>query len=80
MQQNILAMLKNMDPRELNQAIAKAKAFAATAEGQEMLKKLQSGKPIEGLPVTTDDQNKIIAELTKNPQMARQLASMIGKK
>ena len=77
--QNILSMLKSMDPRELNEAIAKARAFAATDEGREMLKNLQSGKPIEGLPVTPE-QNKLIAEITKNPQMARQLASIIGKK
>lgn len=77
--QNILSMLKSMDPRELNEAIEKARAFAATDEGREMLKKLQSGKPIEGLPVTPE-QNKLIAEITKNPQMARQLASIIGKK
>ena len=80
MQQNILSMLKNMNPKELNEAVAKAKAFAATPEGKEMVKRLQSGKPIEGLPVTTDEQNKIIAELTKNPQTAKQLAAMIGKK
>ncbi len=80
MQQNIVSMLKNMSPKELNEAVAKAKAFAATAEGKEMVKRLQSGKPIEGLPVTTDEQNKIIAELTKNPQIAKQLAAIIGKK
>ena len=78
--QNIVSMLNSMNPKELNDALAKAKAFAATAEGREMMNRLRSGKPIEGLPVTTEEQNKIIAEVTKNPQIARQLAQIIGKK
>lgn len=73
-------MLKKMDPKEINDAVVKAKAFMATSEGQEMMQKLKNGKPIEGLPVTTEEQNRLIAELTKNPQAARQLASILGKK
>ena len=78
--QDVVSMLKNIDPKELGEAVAKAKAFVATPEGQEMLKKLKKGQAIEGLPVTTDEQNKLISELTKNPRIAKQLAAILGKR
>ncbi len=77
--QDIFLMLKNMNPKELSEAAAKARAFVNTPEGQEMLKKLKEGRPIEGLPVSADQQTKLIAELSKNPQAAKQLASILGK-
>lgn len=78
--QDIVSMLKNINPKELSEALSKARAFVATPEGQEMIKSLKKGQAIDGLPVTTDEQNKLIAELTKNPQAAKQLASILGKK
>ena len=78
--QDILSMLRGMNPNELADAVAKAKAFANTQEGKQMLEKLKKGQPIEGLPVTTQEQNQIISQLTKNPQIARQLGSMLSKK
>ncbi len=78
--QDIVSMLKNVDPKELNQAVAKAKAFVSTPQGQEMLAKLKNGQAIDGLPVTTQEQNKLISELTKNPAIAKQIAAVLGKK
>ncbi len=78
--QDIVSMLKNMNPAELADAVAKAKAFANTAEGKKMMENLKQGRPIEGLPVTTDEQNQLISQLTKDPRIAKQLASMLGKK
>ncbi|MGN1098176.1 MAG: hypothetical protein ACI4SS_04705 [Clostridia bacterium] len=78
--QDIVSMLKGINPAELNDAVNKAKAFMQTAEGKQMMEKLKKGQPIEGLPVTTQEQNQLIAQLSKNPQMAKQLASILGKK
>lgn len=78
--QDIVSMLKNMKPGELNEAISKAKSFMQTEEGKAVVQKLKNGQPIDGLPVTTEQQNKLIAELTKNPQTAKQLAAMLGGK
>ena len=78
--QDILSMLKSMNPNELADAVNKARAFANTPDGKQMIDKLRKGQPIEGLPVTSQEQNQIIAQLTKNPQIAKQLGSMLGKK
>ncbi len=77
--QDIASILKSISPQELGEAVAKAKQFASSPEGREMLQKLKKGQPIDGLPVTTQEQNKLISELTKNPQTAKQLAAMLGK-
>ncbi len=77
--QDIFSMLKNMNPKELSDAAAKARAFVNTPEGRETLKKLKEGKPIEGLPISTDRQAKLMEELAKNPQAAKQLASVLSK-
>ena len=77
--QDILSMLKNMKPAELSDAVNKAKAFVNTPDGKQVLEKLKKGQPVEGLPVTTQEQNQIIAQLTKNPQIAKQLGSMLSK-
>ena len=78
--QDILSMLKNMNPAELNDAVNKAKAFVNTPDGKQVLEKLKKGQPVEGLPVTTKEQNQLISQLTKTPQIARQLGAMLGKK
>lgn len=78
--QDILSMLKNMKPAELNDAVNKAKTFVNTPEGKQVLEKLKKGQPVEGLPVTTNEQNQILAQLTKNPQIAKQLGSMLSNK
>ena len=43
--QDILSMLKGMNPAELNDAVNKAKAFAGTPEGKQMIDKLRKGQP-----------------------------------
>ncbi len=78
--QDIVSVLKGMNPAELADAVNKAKAFVNTPDGKAMLEKLKKGQPIEGLPVTTDEQNQLIAQFTKNPQAAKQLAAILGKK
>ncbi len=78
--QDIVSILKNMNPAELTDAVNRARAFVGTKEGRQMLEKLKKGQPIEGLPVTTQEQNQLIAQLTKNPQAAKQLADILGKK
>lgn len=78
--QDIVSMLKNMKPGELNEAISKAKKFMETEEGKAVVEKLKKGQPVEGLPVTTAQQNELIAQLTKNPQTAKQLGTMLGGK
>ena len=78
--QDILSMLKGMNPAELTDAVNKAKAFVSTPEGKQVLEKLKKGQPVEGLPVTTKEQNEVLAQLTKNPQIAKQLGSLLGKK
>ena len=78
--QDILSMLKNMNPAELNDAVNKAKTFVNTPEGKQVLEKLKKGQPVDGLPVTTKEQNQILSHLTKNPLIAKQLGARLGKK
>ncbi len=78
--QDIASVIKNLDPKELDEAINKAKAFAATAQGKEMISKLKNGRPIEGIPVSADEQKRLMAELAKNPDAAKRLTSLFGKK
>lgn len=77
--QDIMSMLRGMSQAELNSAVKKARAFMGTPEGRQTLEKLKKGQAIEGLPVTTDQQNRLISQLSKDPKMAKQLGEMLGK-
>ena len=73
-------MLRSMDKKQLDEAVKKAQEFSKTEQGQKMVEKLRRGETIEGLPVTSEEQNRLIAEVTKKPQLAKKFADILGKK
>ncbi len=78
--QDIVSMLRGMDPAQLSDAVARAKAYMETPQGRQALEKLRRGQPVEGLPVTTEEQNRLIARLTGDPAAVRRLEEMLNKK
>ncbi len=76
----ILKMLGQMDKKQISEAVNKAKEFANTPEGKNLVEKLKRGENIEGIPVNRDEQNKIISEISKNPEVAKKIAELLGGK
>lgn len=68
-------MLKNMDKRQLEEGIKKAKDFLSTPEGKSAAEKIKKGQLPEGVP---DDLKKAAETLSKNPESAKKLSSLLG--
>ncbi len=75
----ILKMLGQMDKNQLSDAINRARDFVNTPEGQNLVGKLKRGEGIEGIPISTDQQNDLISQLSKNPEAAKKIADLLGK-
>lgn len=75
---DIFRQLQNMNPRELQQLAKKAQSFVQTPDGQKVLEKLKRGEAIENLPITNEQQNKMLHELTSDPNLAKKLAQLFG--
>ena len=77
---DILKMLANLDKKQLDEAITKAREFANTPEGQKIMEKLSRGETVDGIPVSADRQSKILSELGKNPEAMKKISEILGSK
>ena len=73
---NIADILKGMNKSQLEDAVKKAKEFAATDKGKEMISKLQSSGTLEG----GIDKDKIMKEIKQNPDIAKKISDIINGK
>ncbi len=72
---NIGDILKGMDKSQLEDAVKKAKKFAQTEKGKELIATLHAGGGVEGL-----DKDKIMAVLNKNPDIAKKVSDILNGK
>ncbi len=73
---NIADILKGMNKSQLEEAVAKAKEFAATEKGKEMISQLQSSGTLgDGI-----DKDKILQEIKQNPDIAKKITDIINGK
>ena len=73
---NIADILKGMNKSQLEDAVKKAKEFAATEKGKEMISKLQSSGTLgDGI-----DKDKIMQEIKQNPDIAKKISDIINGK
>lgn len=77
---DILKMLAKMDKKQLDEAIVKAREFANTPEGKNVMEKLSRGETIKGIPVPADQQSKLFSELGKNPDAMKKISEILGSK
>lgn len=68
---DILEKLKNMDKKELSEAINKAKAFAETPKGKELVAEIKNS----GLKKT--QHAEIMEKLEKNPDIAKAIFDIL---
>lgn len=68
---DIIDKLKAMDKKELGEAVKKAKEFAATSRGQELIEKIKSDGGMKELGIDGEKQKNIKKELEKNPHIAK---------
>ena len=69
----IIDKLKSMDKAELDAAMQKAKKFAQTPQGQELVQKLKDGKG-------TPQHEKAMKELGKDPNIAKLIFDILNGK
>lgn len=77
---DIINMLNKIDKKELGDAIKKAQEYTKTQEGQKLIEKLKKGEAIDGIPVSSEEQNKLISQLSKNPAAAKVIADILNGK
>lgn len=77
--QDVLSALRSMSPAQLNDAVTKARAFMNTPDGKATLERLKKGQPVQGLSMTNEEQNKLVAQLSQDPKIARQMAEIFKK-
>ena len=77
---DILKMLAKMDKKQLDEAIVKAREFTNTPDGKKIMEKLSRGEAVEGIPVSADQQNKLLSELAKNPEAMKKITEILGQK
>lgn len=77
---DIMSMLKGMNKKQLDEAVRKAKEFGKTQQGQQIIEKLRRGEPIDGIPINKAEQNRIMSEISKNPDLAARLSEILGTK
>lgn len=71
---NIADILKGMNKSQLEAAVAKAKEFAATEKGKEIMEELKTTGKVKGAP---GDAEKILEELKKNPDIAKKISDIL---
>ncbi len=71
---NIADILKGMNKLQLEDAVKKAKEFAATEKGKEMIAELQSSGKLEG----GFDKDKIMNEIKQNPDIAKKISDILN--
>lgn len=70
---DIIDKIKSMDKKELEDAVAKAKKFAQTQKGQELVQKIKDGNAIP-------NQEKAMKELGKDPAIAKLIFDILNGK
>ena len=73
---SMLIIGDNNDIRE-NVVVSRAKAFMSTPEGRRVVENLKNGQPADGLPLTPDQQNSLMAGLSSDPQMVERLNKLL---
>ena len=73
---NIADILKGMNKSQLEDAVKKAKEFAATDKGKEIMEELKTTGKVRGVD---GDAGKIIEELKKNPDIAKKISDILKK-
>lgn len=76
MTNDIANMLKNMDKRQLQEGLNKAKQFLSTEEGKAAMAKIKEGKMPDGANIP-DDLKKAAEALSKDPESAKKLSSFL---
>lgn len=71
---NFADVLKGMNKSQLEAAVAKAKEFAQTDKGKEIINELKTTGKVKGVD---GDAEKIIEELKKNPEIAKKLSDIL---
>ncbi len=76
---NITDILKGMDKARLEEAVRKAKEFAATEKGKEIMSQLREKGSIDGM-LTESDKNNIMKELSQHPDIAKKISDILNGK
>ena len=71
---NFADILKGMNKSQLEDAVKKAKEFAATDKGKEIINELKTTGKVKGVD---GDAGKIIEELKKNPDIAKKISDLL---
>ncbi len=71
---NIADILKGMNKSQLEAAVNKAKEFAATEKGKEIMEELKTTGKVKGV---NGDAEKILEELKKNPDIAKKISDIL---
>ena len=77
---DIFQMLGNFSKKDIDDAVKKAQEFSKTKEGQEMMEKIKKGETIDGIPISGEEQNKLISSLSKNPEVMKKIGEILGEK
>lgn len=73
---NIADILKGMNKSQLEDAVKKAKEFAATEKGREMIAELQASGKLQG----GINKDNIMKELKQNPDIAKKISDILNGK
>lgn len=76
---SIADILKGMNKSQLEDAVNKAKEFAATAKGKEIISQLKEKGSIDGA-LSSADKDNIMKELQQNPDIAKKISDIINGK
>lgn len=77
---DIFEMLGKVNKKDIDEAVKRAQEFAKTKEGQQMVEKIKKGEAIEGIPISGEEQNKLISTLSKNPEVMKKIGEILGEK
>lgn len=77
MTNDIADMLKGMDKRTLSEGLDKAKRFLSSDEGKAAMAKIKEGKMPDGTKIP-DDLKKAAEALSRDPESAKKLSSLLG--
>ena len=76
---NIADILKGMNKSQIEEAVKKAKEFAATDKGKEMISQFKEKGTIDGA-ISSADKDNIMKELRNHPDIAKKISDIINGK
>ena len=77
---DIFEMLGKVSKKDIDEAVRKAQEFTKTKEGQDMMEKIKKGEKIDGIPISGEEQSKLISTLSKNPEVMKKISEILGGK